>query len=234
MKTTPRRSHDRGQFDFGWLKTFHSFSFGDYRDRDHMGFRSLRVINEDHVAPGRGFPTHPHQDMEIITYVIDGALAHEDSMGHGEVIRPGDVQRMTAGSGITHSEFNPSATEPTHLLQIWITPATRGLEPGYEQVSFSSADTQNQLRLIASRTGDDGAVLVHQDVEIFACHLDAGAAVTHRTSTDRGIWIQVIRGSIALTDGTVLEPGDAAAVEATSEVVIESRDDAEFLLFDLG
>ncbi len=228
-----RRSNDRGHFDHGWLNTFHTFSFADYYDQSNMGYRSLRVINEDFVAAGKGFGTHPHRDMEIVTYIVDGALEHKDSLGTGSVIRPGEVQRMTAGTGVRHSEFNPSRDTPVHLLQIWILPERRDLEPGYEQTEFPEADRRNRLRLIASRGGDDGSVHVNQDARIFASLLDAGTTVRHELEPGRGAWVQLVRGNITV-NGAQLEPGDGAAIEDEPAVEISATADAELLVFDLA
>jgi redox-sensitive bicupin YhaK (pirin superfamily) len=230
---TIRKSADRGTFDHGWLKTAHSFSFGHYYDPQHMGFRSLRVINEDLVAPGAGFPEHPHDNMEIITYILSGALAHKDSLGSGETIRPGDVQHMTAGQGIHHSEFNPSRTEPVHLLQIWIKPAERNLTPGYSQTHFPAETRQDQLRLVASPTGQDGSIKIHQDARLFASLLSEGKSLTHNLAQGRHAWLQLARGSVTL-NGHTLHAGDAAAVSDEPSLTIKAGKDSEFLLFDLA
>ena len=227
------KANERGHFDFGWLDTFHTFSFGDYYDPNFMGFSDLRVINEDRVARETGFPTHGHRDMEIITYVLEGELQHRDSMGNGSIIRPGDVQRMTAGTGVTHSEANPSPTEPVHLLQIWILPATRGLEPGYEQKNFTTEEKQNQLRLIASNNGRDGSVTINQDASIFASVLTPNNEVVHVLDTGRTAWLQVARGAVAL-NGNELQQGDGAAISDETKLTISSRGDSEVLLFDLA
>src|SRR5436190_1688252 len=229
---TIRRSKERGHFDHGWLNTYHTFSFDQYYDPRYMGFRNLRVINEDFVAAGRGFPTHGHRDMEIITYILEGALKHEDSMGNGSVIRPGDVQRMTAGTGVKHSEKNASATERVHLLQIWILPHTVDLEPGYEQKAFTEAERRGQLRLIASEDGSDGSVQLHQDVSLFASTLADGQAVEHTMDQSRYAWIQVARGSISVNDEQA-EQGDGLVVVGESDLKIKARENAEILLFDL-
>jgi len=228
-----RKSKERGHFDHGWLNTYHTFSFDQYYDPRYMGFRNLRVINEDFVAPGRGFPTHGHRDMEIITYILEGALKHEDSMGNGSVIRPGDVQRMTAGTGVRHSEKNASDTERVHLLQIWILPHTVGLEPGYEQKAFTDDERRGQLRLIASEDGREGSVEVHQDISLFASILDAGQEVERTMNEARYAWIQVARGSISL-NGQNAEQGDGVIVVGESSLKIKAQDDAEILLFDLA
>ena len=227
-----RKAQDRGHFDFGWLDTYHTFSFGDYHDREFMGFRSLRVINEDRVAPQTGFPKHGHRDMEIITYILEGELQHNDSMGNGSVIRPGDAQRMTAGTGVTHSEAN-SSEGAVHLLQIWILPSARGLTPGYEQKAFTTAEKLNQLRLIAAEDGRDGAVTVHQDASVFASVLEPGREVVHQMAPGRHAWIQVARGAVTV-NGNELDQGDGAAISNESAVIIAGREQAEILLFDLA
>jgi redox-sensitive bicupin YhaK (pirin superfamily) len=227
-----RKARDRGHFDFGWLDTYHTFSFGDYYDPQFMGFRSLRVINEDRVGPRAGFPKHGHRDMEIITYVLEGALEHSDSMGNGSVILPGDAQRMTAGTGVTHSEAN-SSDAPVHLLQIWILPGERGLKPGYEQKTFSDDEKRNQLRLIAAEDGRDGAVTVHQDASVYAGVLEPGREVVHQMAPERHAWLQVARGAVTV-NGTSLEQGDGAAISDESSVTIAGREPAEVLLFDLA
>src|SRR5918992_2337643 len=193
---TIRKAEERGHFDFDWLNTYHTFSFGEYYDPRNMGFRTLRVINEDYVHPGRGFPTHSHRDMEIITYVLEGGLAHKDSMGNGSIIKPGEVQRMTAGTGVAHSEANPSASDAVHLLQIWIMPNAQGLEPGYEQKMFGDELKQGKLCLIASPDGRAGSVTINQDADVYATKLDAGETVTHTLVGNRKGWVQVARGEI--------------------------------------
>ena len=205
-----RRSDERGHFDHGWLDTRHTFSFADYHDPRWMGFRHLRVINEDRVQPGQGFATHGHRDMEIVSYVLAGGLQHRDSLGTGSVIRPGDVQRMTAGTGVRHSEFNASAAEPVHFLQIWILPEVAGLPPGYEQKTFAVADKLGRLRLVASRDGRDGSVTVHQDVGLYAAALVPGEKVVHAPASGRHVWLQVARGIVTL-NGKRLGQGDGAA-----------------------
>jgi len=230
---TIRKAQERGHFDFGWLDTYHTFSFGDYYDPEFMGFRSLRVINEDRVTPRRGFPKHGHRDMEIITYVLEGALKHSDSMGNGSVIRPGDVQRMTAGTGVTHSEANSSETEPVHLLQIWILPGANGLEPGYEQKSFTEDQKRNQLRLVAAPNGRDGAVTVHQDTRLYAAVLEPNQEVIHQLSPGRHAWIQVARGAVTV-NGAKLNYGDGAAVSNESAIALMGNTSSEVLLFDLA
>src|SRR5262247_447481 len=197
---TIRKSEDRGHFNHGWLDTYHTFSFDQYYDPAQTHWRALRVINEDRVAGGKGFPTHSHRDMEIVTYILSGALQHRDSMGNGSVIRPGDVQRMTAGTGVAHSEFNPSADEPVHLLQIWILPSARHLTPSYEQKFFSDDERTGRLRLIASEDGGDGSVRIHQDARVYAAIVNENDAVTHRLKDARSAWLQVARGSVVLND----------------------------------
>jgi redox-sensitive bicupin YhaK (pirin superfamily) len=230
---TIRHSKERGHFDHGWLNTYHTFSFDQYYDPRYMGFRDLRVINEDFVAGGRGFPKHGHSDMEIITYILEGALKHEDSMGNGSVIRPGDVQRMTAGTGVRHSEANASDKERVHLLQIWILPNTVGLEPGYEQKAFSEDERRGQLRLIASEDGREGSVLVHQNISLFASILPAGQEVEHTIDPLRYGWIQVARGAVSV-NGEKADQGDGVIGTGESSLRIRAEDDAEVLLFDLA
>lgn len=228
-----RKSADRGHADHGWLKTFHTFSFADYYDPKHMGFRALRVINEDRVQPKQGFPTHPHRDMEIITYVLEGALEHQDSMGNGSIIRPGEVQRMSAGTGITHSEFNHSGSELVHFLQIWIFPDQKGVTPGYEQKVFPDVEKLNKLRLIACRDGREGAVSIYQDVNLYAALLEPGAEIRHVIPAGRFAWLQVACGSVEI-NGLPLQQGDGAAVSEEHQVLITGREKAEVLLFDLA
>jgi quercetin 2,3-dioxygenase len=229
---TLRPAHERGHADHGWLDTWHTFSFADYRDPRHMGYRTLRVINDDRVAPGRGFGTHPHADMEIVTYVLSGQLQHRDSMGTGSIITPGEVQRMTAGTGVTHSEVNPSRSEPLHLLQIWILPEQRRLPPGYQQKRFPEAERLGRLRLVASRDGRDGSVTIHQDAALWAGLLNAGERAVHELVPGRGAWVHVARGQVEL-NGHHLGPGDGAAVEQ-EPVSIAGIDHGEILLFDLA
>lgn len=228
---TIRKSNERGHFDHGWLNTFHTFSFADYFDPKNMGFRTLRVINEDTVAPGGGFGTHAHRDMEIVTYVLEGELGHRDSMGNGGVIRPGEVQRMSAGTGVRHSEMNSSDKEPVHFLQIWILPDRNGVTPSYEQKRFEEADRRGTLRLIAAPDARNGAVKLHQDVEIYSSLLD-DQKVTHTFKPGRSAWIQVARGE-AEVNGKNLAAGDGAAVSDEESVEISGRG-AEVLLFDLN
>lgn len=228
-----RKSEERGHANHGWLDTYHSFSFASYYDPNHMNFRALRVINEDVVSPSAGFGTHGHQDMEIITYVLEGALEHKDSIGNGAVIKPGEVQRMSAGTGIKHSEYNHSQTEPVHLLQIWLLPETNGLPPSYEQRDFDVAKHPGELRLVAARDGRDGAVKIHQDVSLYAAVLEKDSQVSHSLAPNRHGWVQVARGGIHL-NGLPLEQGDGAAISGESELVITATKSAEILLFDLA
>jgi redox-sensitive bicupin YhaK (pirin superfamily) len=228
-----RRASERGHAQHGWLDSYHSFSFADYYDARHMGFGPLRVINEDRVQPGMGFGTHGHRDMEIITYILEGALKHEDSMGNGSVIRPGDVQRMTAGTGVRHSEQNASLTERVHLLQIWIVPNEENLTPGYEQKAFSEEERRGQLRLIASGDGRDDSVHMNQDVSLFASILDAGKEIERAMDPVRYAWIQVARGAITV-NGETAEQGDGLVIVAESELKIRAEEPAEMLLFDLA
>ena len=227
---TIRKSNDRGHFDHGWLDTYHTFSFGDYRDPQHMGFRVLRVINEDWVAPGTGFGMHPHRDMEIITYVLDGELAHKDSMGNGSVIRPGEVQRMSAGTGVRHSEMNPSPAQWLHLLQIWILPDRAGITPSYEQKMFEPSERRGRLRLVASPDGAEGSVTIHQDVRLYATLLD-DQEVSHTFDKGRYGWLHVARGN-ATVNGIDLPAGDGAAISDESKLIIGGQ--GEVLLFDLN
>ena len=230
---TIRRSKERGHFDHGWLNTYHTFSFDQYYDPRYMGFRSLRVINEDFVAAGRGFGTHGHRDMEIITYILEGALKHADSMGNGSVIKPGDVQRMTAGTGVRHSEQNASNQERVHLLQIWILPNAENLTPGYEQKAFSEDERREQLRLIASNDGRDGSVQLNQDVSLFASVLPEGGEVSREMEAARYAWIQVARGAVEV-NGERADQGDGVVVVAESNLKIRAQEPAEVLLFDLA
>jgi quercetin 2,3-dioxygenase len=223
----------RGHTQLGWLDSWHTFSFGEYRDANHMGFRSLRVINDDRVIPGAGFGEHGHRDMEILSYVLSGALEHRDSLGTGSVIRPGDVQRMSAGSGITHSEFNHSRAEPVHFLQIWILPEASGLAPGYEQKAFPPETRRNRFALVADRAGTGGAVTIHQDVRMYAAELDPGAKLTHALPSGRHAWLQVARGVVAL-EGDELRAGDGASISGESSITLASEVGAELLLFDLA
>jgi quercetin 2,3-dioxygenase len=228
-----RKSNDRGHANHGWLDTRFTFSFADYYDRKHMHFRTLRVMNDDRIAGGGGFPTHPHGDMEIITYVLDGALAHQDSMGNGSVIRPGDVQYMSAGTGVAHSEFNASDFETVHLYQIWMFPDKKDYHPAYDQKHFSAEDKRGQLRLVASPDGRDCSVQIRQDNELYATVLTAGESVKHELKPDRHAYVQVARGSVTL-NGQTLETGDGAAISAENSVELTAIDNAEVLLFDLA
>lgn len=228
-----RPAAERGHFNHGWLDTSHTFAFAGYHDPEHMGFRTLRVINEDRVQGGKGFGAHSHSDMEIVTYVLEGALAHSDSMGNRSTIVPGDVQRMTAGTGVTHSEFNPRPQEPVHFLQIWILPDRRGLAPGYEQKAIPEAEERGALRLVASRDGRDGSVTIHQDVDLYASRLLPGERVKHAVASGRHAWLQVVTGRIEL-NGTALGAGDGAAVSRESALEMVAVEPAHFLLFDLA
>jgi redox-sensitive bicupin YhaK (pirin superfamily) len=230
---TVRPSRERGHAQHGWLDSRHTFSFADYHDPRHMGFRALRVINEDRVSPGQGFGTHPHRDMEIISYVLEGGLEHKDSLGTGSVIRPGDVQRMSAGTGVLHSEFNASSTAPVHFLQIWIVPEARGLSPSYEQKSFAPEERANRLRLVAGRDGREGALTVHQDVSLYAGLLDAGTTLTHPLGPGRHAWVQVARGAVDL-GGRPLAAGDGAALSDEPGLSLRATEPAELLVFDLA
>jgi redox-sensitive bicupin YhaK (pirin superfamily) len=228
-----RPSNERGHANHGWLDTRFSFSFADYYDPNFMGFRNLRVINEDFIEPAQGFPKHGHRDMEIITYMISGELSHRDSMGNGETIRPNEVQRMTAGTGVLHSEYS-SPTDRTHLLQIWILPEKNNLQPGYEQKEFAQEEKRGQLRLIAARGGDDGAVHINQDVKVYASILTTGEELNHDLADGRHAWIQLITGSLDV-NGQKLEAGDGAAISGEKLLTLKSlKDNTEFLLFDLN
>ena len=227
-----RRSQDRGHANHGWLDSFHSFSFADYYDPEHMGFGALRVINEDRVDPGQGFGTHGHRDMEIISYVLEGGLAHKDSMGNGSVIQPGDVQRMSAGTGVRHSEFNPSERERVHFLQIWIEPNVRGVAPSYEEKRFDEASKRGTLRLIASPDGRDGSVTIHQDAYLYAALVDGGEVVEHRPAPGRRAYVHVVRGEVT-ANGHPLAHGDALKLSGEALVRLEQGRDAEVLVFDL-
>jgi redox-sensitive bicupin YhaK (pirin superfamily) len=228
-----RKAEERGHADHGWLNARHTFSFGRYQDSANMGFRSLRVMNEDRVQPGQGFGTHPHRDMEIVTYVLEGALEHKDSMGNGEVLTPGEFQRMSAGTGITHSEFNPSSTEPVHLYQIWLLPAREGIEPSYEQRRFDDAEMTNQLRLVASPEATDSSLQIHQDAQIYLAKLDKGQQLAHQIAPQRHAWLQVLRGSV-MANGKELNTSDGAAVSEESRLDIVGITDSEIMLFDLA
>jgi redox-sensitive bicupin YhaK (pirin superfamily) len=228
-----RHANQRGHFDHGWLDTYHTFSFADYYDPAQMGFRALRVINEDRVTPGQGFGMHGHRDMEIVTIVLEGALEHRDSLGNGEVLRPGELQRMTAGTGIRHSEFNPSAREPVHLYQIWLLPSQNGLQPGYEQKAFPREEQRDRLRLVASPDGRDGSLFIHQDAELYLASLAEGKTVTHSLQPGRSAWLQVLRGDATL-NGQDLKAGDGVAVSAEPNLTFQAKTAADVLLFDLA
>jgi redox-sensitive bicupin YhaK (pirin superfamily) len=227
-----RKAKERFHTRIDWLDSWHTFSFGDHYDPEHMGFRVLRVINDDTVQPGQGFGEHPHRDMEILSYVLEGSLSHRDSSGGGGVIRPGDVQRMSAGSGVVHSEFNASDSEPVHFLQIWILPERRGIKPGYEQKSLSRRDQGGKLQLLASRDGRDGSVTTHQDASVYVALLDKGARASFEPGPSRHAWVQVARGAIDL-NGQRLEAGDGAAVSGERALTLVGVDSGEVLLFDL-
>jgi quercetin 2,3-dioxygenase len=232
-----RRSQDRGHAEHGWLNSYHTFSFADYNDPKHMGFRSLRVINEDRVAAAKGFPTHGHRDMEILSYVLEGSLKHQDSMGNGSVIRPGDLQRMTAGSGVSHSEQNNSPKEPVHFLQIWIVPEQKNIKPGYEQKNFSAQEKQGKLRLVASRTGEEGSVTIHQDAKLLVGLFNQGEKTSYTLAPERHAWVHVARGVITL-NGQKLQAGDAASTKegrtTATQLELEGVHNAEVLFFDLA
>ncbi|MBT9311766.1 pirin family protein [Leptothoe kymatousa] len=230
---TIRRASERGNANFGWLDSRHTFSFGNYYDPAHMGFGNLRVINEDKVAPGQGFATHSHRDMEIISYVIDGALEHKDSIGNGSIIKPGDVQRMSAGTGISHSEYNASKEAAVHFLQIWVLPEQKGIDPGYEQIYFGPEEKQNTLRLVGSRDGRAGSITIHQDLNLYAAQLNAKQRLSHPVPDHRIMWLQIVRGNIQLGE-QALSAGDGAAITAaTNLTMVGQTDDAEILLFDM-
>ncbi|HNC95802.1 MAG TPA: pirin family protein [Myxococcota bacterium] len=229
---TLRRANERGHADHGWLDSYHTFSFADYHDPKHMGFRTLRVINEDRVAPGKGFGTHGHRDMEILSYVLSGSLQHRDSMGNGSVIRPGDVQRMSAGTGVQHSEFNGSQTEKVHFLQIWILPRARNLPAGYEQKHFSNEERRGKLRLIASEKGEEGSVSLQSDLRLYASLLGNGEKQLWTPPPGRSTWLHLARGSLKV-DGQLLGPGDAVSTSDGTPIPLEGVDLAEFLIFDL-
>jgi redox-sensitive bicupin YhaK (pirin superfamily) len=230
---TIRKASERGHADHGWLDSHHTFSFADYYDPKHMGFRALRVINDDRVEGGRGFGSHPHRDMEIISYVLDGALSHKDSMGTGATIRPGDVQRMSAGTGVVHSEFNASKADEVHFLQIWLMPSKQGIKPGYEQKTFTDADKRGRLKLVASPDGSDGSVTIHTDARMYAGLFSAGERAQLELADKRGAWVHVARGSVKVND-QLLGEGDGLALEDERAIRIEGIDDAEVIVFDLG
>jgi len=229
---TLRKANERGHADHGWLDTWHTFSFAGYYDPNHMGFRSLRVINDDIIAGGGGFGTHPHRDMEIITYVLSGALEHKDSMGNGRIIRPGEVQYMAAGTGVAHSEFNPSPTEPVHLLQIWIQPDRSGVKPRYAEKSLARAKA-GQWNLVASKAGRDGSIAINQDADLLLARLNAGDSLDHALATGRHAWVHVAEGEVKL-NGQVLNAGDAAAVSEQAKLILTAGKAAQVLLFDLN
>jgi len=228
-----QKSADRGYANHGWLKSYHSFSFASYYNPQKMGFRDLRVINEDRVDPGQGFGTHSHRDMEIVSYILEGAVEHKDSMGNSTIIRPGEVQIMSAGTGISHSEYNPSPQDLVHFLQIWILPDTQGLTPRYEQKKYPNEEKQNQLRLVVSPDGRDGSVTIHQDAKIYASLLDAGKQVEHELGANRHAWIQLITGEIVVNDSWLVA-GDAVAISEQDKIAIAAQQNSEFLLFDLA
>ena len=228
-----RKAGNRGVANFGWLDSRHTFSFGEYHHPEHMGFGPLRVINEDRIAPGAGFPPHPHRDMEIISYVLGGQLAHKDNMGNGSTIQPGDVQRMSAGRGVLHSEFNPSSTDPVHFLQIWIEPAQRGVAPSYEQGHVAPHDMRGRLALIAGPQGSGATVTIHQDARLYAARLDHADALSHALASGRRAYVHVARGTVRV-NGVPLATGDAVRIEGESQVALTEGTDAEVLLFDLN
>jgi quercetin 2,3-dioxygenase len=228
-----RKAADRGRSDLGWLDSRHTFSFGDYYDPAHLGFRALRVINDDRVAAGGGFGTHPHRDMEIVSYVLEGALEHKDSLGTGSVIRPGDVQRMSAGTGVRHSEYNHSKSDPVHFLQIWILPANRGMPPSYEQKSFPPGGRRGRLRLVGSHDARDGSVTIHQDVDLYLATLQPGDRVQHPLRPSRHAWVHLIDGAVTL-NGTRLDAADGAAVTGETRLELVASAPSDVMLFDLG
>lgn len=230
---TIRRSNERGHADHGWLNSYHTFSFASYHDPKHMGFRSLRVINEDRVAAGQGFGMHGHRDMEIVSYVLDGQLEHKDSMGNGEILKPGEFQRITAGTGILHSEFNPSPDMATHFYQIWLLPERKGIEPSYQQRSFDARDRLNRWQVVASPVAEDGSLLIHQDAKIYLADLSSGAELSYPLRADRHAWLQVLRGAVSL-NGQQLQTSDAAAVSEESSLRLTSETGTEVMLFDLA
>ncbi len=233
MKITVRKSGDRGQADHGWLRSQHTFSFADYYDPAHVGFRSLRVINEDFVAPGGGFPTHPHRDMEIFSFIVEGSLAHQDSMGNGRVLEPGQIQLMSAGRGVTHSESNPSQTVPVHLLQIWIQPDKPGLKPGYTEWHPNAASDSTAKVLVISPDGREDSAIIHQDADVYRVRLRPGDSVSHGVITGRGVWFQLIKGCVNINE-MPLTAGDAASADEGGLLTITASEDAEALLFDLA
>ncbi|HEV3443635.1 MAG TPA: pirin family protein [Gemmataceae bacterium] len=228
-----RKAAERGHADHGWLNTYYTFSFADYYDPRQMGFRALRVMNEDRVQPGQGFGMHGHRDMEIVTYVLSGSLQHKDSMGNGSAIRAGELQRMTAGTGVRHSEFNDSPAEPVHLYQIWLLPERNGLKPEYEQRKFSEADKQRRFRLVASPEGKDGSLTIHQDARLYLANVEEGTALNHALQSGRHAWFQVLRGSVTL-NGQTLSAGDGAAISEERGLEVAGQQDSELMLFDLA
>jgi quercetin 2,3-dioxygenase len=228
-----RKAGERGHFDHGWLNTYHTFSFADYYDPDHMGFRSLRVINDDRVQPGQGFGTHAHRDMEIVTYVLEGTLEHKDSMGNGSIIRAGELQRMTAGTGVRHSEFNPSDTESVHLYQIWLLPEKKELKPSYEELALDEAQQRGRFRLVASRDGADGSLTIHQDARLYLASLAPGQKVAQGLEPGRAAWLQVLQGQVEFL-GNDFVAGDGVAITDEDKVAIKAAAPAEVMLFDLG
>jgi len=230
---TIRRANERGHADHGWLNSYHTFSFASYHDPQHMGFRSLRVMNEDRVAAGQGFGNHAHRDMEIVSYVLNGELEHKDSLGNGEVLRPGEFQRISAGTGITHSEFNPSAAQPTHFYQIWLLPERKGIDPSYEQKQFDPVGRKNQLQLVASRDAAEGSLLIHQDAKIYLADLTTGNDLNYEIPTGRYVWLQVLGGSVT-ANGQSLSTSDAVALSDESTLLLHTDSHAELMLFDLA
>ena len=228
-----RNHNERGHGDHGWLDSYHTFSFASYRDPQHMGFRSLRVMNEDRVAAGQGFGTHPHNNMEIVSYVLEGALEHKDSLGNGAVLRPGEFQRISAGTGITHSEFNPSESEPTHFYQIWLLPKSEGIQPSYEQKQFADSELNNKLRLVASPDGQNGSLTIHQDAKIYLSKLEQSKTLTLELDANRHAWLQVLRGHLSL-NGNTMHTSDGAAISDEQQLNIEATTNTEIMLFDLA
>ena len=228
-----RKAAERGHFNHGWLDTYHTFSFGEYYDPDHVSFRSLRVINDDRVRPGQGFGMHSHEDMEIVTYVLEGALEHKDSLGNGSIIRAGELQRMSAGTGVRHSEFNPSDTQSVHLYQIWLLPQRKGLKPSYEELTLDAVEKHGRLRLVASPNGAEGSMTIHQDARLYLAALDPGQAVAHGIERGRAAWLQVLRGEVDLLDNH-LSAGDGVSITDANTVTVQATVPAEVLLFDLA
>ncbi|MFC1765690.1 pirin family protein [Planctomycetota bacterium] len=230
---TIRKAEDRGHADHSWLNSRHSFSFANYYDPKHLGFHSLRVINDDRVAPGKGFDTHPHQDMEIISYVVEGELEHKDSLSNGSIIHPHDVQRMSAGTGVQHSEFNPQQDKAVHFLQIWITPAQKGDQPSYEQKAFPIEEKLNRLRLVVSPNGEEGSVSIGQDAKVYATVLEAEQKIRHALDPNRHLWVQIVQGEVTV-NSQILKTGDGVAIENTDSLTLAGIDDSELMVFDLG